>query len=159
MVSVARKHFPHLQIYARAEGWFESFELIQAGVNHVYRQNADTALRAGIDALRDLGFRAHQVHRLGQRFLRHDDEAMVELAKSWGDETAYFSAARERIANLEQIMLAEHYDKKIIELSVDMKCKVSLAIAIVTKPCLLILDEPTSGLDVKSMIMFKVTCF
>ena len=36
------------------------------------------------------------------------------------------------------------------ELSGGMKRKLSLAMAIVTKPTLLILDEPTSGLDVES---------
>jgi len=104
---MARKHFPHLKIFARAAGWFESFDLVKAGVDHVYRQNADTALRTGVDALRRLGFQGHQVHRAAQRFLRHDDEMMHDLAESWGDEHAYFSAARERIANLEKIMLAE----------------------------------------------------
>lgn len=47
-------------------------------------------------------------------------------------------------------MLTEHKDKITKELSGGMKRKLSLAMAIVTKPKVLILDEPTSGLDVES---------
>jgi len=47
-------------------------------------------------------------------------------------------------------MLKEHKDKRVKELSGGMKRKLSLAMAIVTKPKVLILDEPTSGLDVES---------
>ncbi len=107
VLDVVRRHFPHLEVFAGAAGWFESFDLVRAGVRHVYRRNADTALRLGTDALRVLGFRAYQVHRAAQRFCRRDDEAMHELAAAWGDESAYFPAARDRIANVERIMLAE----------------------------------------------------
>ena len=51
---------------------------------------------------------------------------------------------------LSQVLLTEHKDKKVKELSGGMKRKLSLAMAIVTKPKVLILDEPTSGLDVQS---------
>jgi ABC-type multidrug transport system ATPase subunit len=47
-------------------------------------------------------------------------------------------------------MLTEHKDKITKELSGGMKRKLSLAMAIVTDPKVLILDEPTSGLDVES---------
>ncbi|MBU0692214.1 monovalent cation:proton antiporter-2 (CPA2) family protein [bacterium] len=107
LIEVAQRHFPHLIIFARAAGWFESFNLLKVGVDYVYRQNADTALRTSIDALRLLGFRAHQIHRAAQQFQIHDDESMRALSEAWGDEKAYFSAARERIENLEKIMRAE----------------------------------------------------
>lgn len=51
---------------------------------------------------------------------------------------------------LQVVMLTEHRNKEIRHLSGGMKRKVSLALAIVTKPKLIILDEPTSGLDVES---------
>lgn len=47
-------------------------------------------------------------------------------------------------------MLTEFVDRKVIELSGGMKRKLSLAMAIVTRPKVIILDEPTSGLDVES---------
>jgi len=51
---------------------------------------------------------------------------------------------------LQVVMLTEHKFKEVRELSGGMKRKVSLALAIVTRPKLIILDEPTSGLDVES---------
>jgi len=113
LVEMAKKHFPHLKIFARADGWFESFELVQRGVDHIYRESSDTALRTGSDVLRRLGLRGHQTHRAAQRFLRADEKSMRELAKSWGDDKAYFSAARERIDELEKLMLAELEEEKV----------------------------------------------
>jgi ATP-binding cassette subfamily A (ABC1) protein 3 len=48
------------------------------------------------------------------------------------------------------VMLTEHQQKRVMELSGGMKRKLSLAMAIVTRPKVIILDEPTSGLDVES---------
>jgi ABC-type multidrug transport system ATPase subunit len=47
-------------------------------------------------------------------------------------------------------MLSEHRNKLVSELSGGMKRKLSLAMAIVSKPKVIVLDEPTSGLDVES---------
>lgn len=51
---------------------------------------------------------------------------------------------------LEVVMLTEHAQKRVVHLSGGMKRKLSLAMAIVTKPKVIILDEPTSGLDIES---------
>ena len=47
-------------------------------------------------------------------------------------------------------MLTEFKNHKVCDLSGGMKRKLSLAMALVSKPKVVILDEPTSGLDVES---------
>jgi monovalent cation:proton antiporter-2 (CPA2) family protein len=109
LAKTARKHFPNLTILARAFDWRDAHDLREAGVEHVYRQTLDTALRMGADTLSLLGFRAYQAHRATQTFLRHDEESLVHLAEWRGreDRSGYLSAARQRIEELEQLLLAD----------------------------------------------------
>ena len=51
---------------------------------------------------------------------------------------------------LETVMLSNFKSTKAKLLSGGMKRKLSLAMALVCKPAVIILDEPTSGLDVES---------
>lgn len=110
MVESAQNHFPNLTILARAAGRQEAYELIDKGVTHVYRETLDTSLRMGIDALILLGFRSFQVHRTARTFRRHDEDSIQVLAKMRHDKKSYLSLARQRIRNLEEILLAELED-------------------------------------------------
>ena len=107
IVETVQKHFPNLTILARAAGRPEAYELLDMGVEHVYRETLDTSLRTGIDALRLLGRRGHQAHRAARTFRRHDEDSVRELGAMRDDRKAYFSAARERIQALEELLLSE----------------------------------------------------
>jgi monovalent cation:proton antiporter-2 (CPA2) family protein len=107
ILETVRAHFPHLQVLTRVVGRPEAYELLDEGVEHLYRDHVDTALRLGVDALRLLGKPAHQTHRAATTFLRHDEESVRELGEMRHDRAAYFSAARERISALEELMLSE----------------------------------------------------
>jgi len=107
IVETAQKHFPNLTILARAAGRPEAYELLDLGVEHVYRETLDTSLRTGIDALRLLGRRGYQAHRAAHTFRRYDEESVRELGTMRHDRKAYFSAARERIQSLEELLLSE----------------------------------------------------
>jgi voltage-gated potassium channel Kch len=111
LVHTARKHFPNLQIMARAFDWGDAHMLIDAGVTHVYRQSLDTALRMGTDALHELGFRAHQSHRAAQLFRAHDERALRDLSALRVDRGGYLSAARQRIEELERMLEADRADR------------------------------------------------
>jgi monovalent cation:proton antiporter-2 (CPA2) family protein len=112
LVETAQKHFPHLTVVARAFDWDDAHDLIEAGVDHVYRQALDTSLRMGTDVLRLLGFRAYQAHRSAQTFLRHDEASLRELtAERRKDRKVYLYAARQRIEDLERLLLSDLQDE------------------------------------------------
>ncbi len=102
VVRTVKEHFPHLQILARANGRPQAYELLQNGVEHVYRQTLDTSLRAGVDALCHLGFRRHQAVRAARRFRRRDEAAVRDLAPVWSQREIYITRARDWIRGIEQ---------------------------------------------------------
>ncbi|HEU4407036.1 MAG TPA: monovalent cation:proton antiporter-2 (CPA2) family protein [Polyangiaceae bacterium] len=106
LVKTARKHFPRLAIFARASGRVDAYDLIDAGVTHVYRETFDTALRAAADALRALGARAHRAHRLAQNFRRYDEQNLRAMAeeRSRRDRQGFLDFVRAQTDELERLL-------------------------------------------------------
>ncbi|MCK6504934.1 monovalent cation:proton antiporter-2 (CPA2) family protein [Myxococcota bacterium] len=115
IVHLARKHFPQLAILGRARGRTEAQDLVEVGVEGVYRETFDTSLRVGADALRLLGWNAHRATRATQLFRRHDEAAMVDLAGMRGDQDRMVASARERIANLERVLQADLAEREELQ--------------------------------------------
>jgi monovalent cation:proton antiporter-2 (CPA2) family protein len=107
LVRTVRRSFPHLQILARANGRTDAYELLEAGVEHVYRETLDSSLRVGIDALRLLGFRSHQAHRSARTFRKTDEHDLRALASLRHDHKVYLNSARQRIEDLERALRSE----------------------------------------------------
>jgi monovalent cation:proton antiporter-2 (CPA2) family protein len=112
LVHTVRKHFPNLKILARAIDRPDAYALLDAAVEHVYRETFDTSLRVGVDALRLLGRRAYQADRVARRFRRADEGALEELRAVRGDRDAYLGVARRRIADLERTLLSDLAEEK-----------------------------------------------
>jgi len=104
IVRLVREHFPRLVILARAHSRQEAFDLFDAGVEHVYRESVDTSLRLGVDVLRLLGEHPYEAHRAAQLFRRHDERALRELAPLRQDQSTFFSASKQSIRDLEQLL-------------------------------------------------------
>lgn len=107
LVETVRKHFPHLKILARASDRPDVYDLLDAGVEHIYRETLDSSLRMGVDALRLLGFRAFQAQRSARKFRCHDEDALRELATMRHDRKQYLNRARQRIRLLEEAIQGE----------------------------------------------------
>ncbi|SHL87106.1 Kef-type potassium/proton antiporter, CPA2 family [Chitinophaga jiangningensis] len=107
VVKMVKRYFPHLQMLVRAKDSQDSFELMDLGVLHIYRETVDTSLRLGVDALNMLGMRSYHNHRAARTFLRQDELSLKSLSASRDNKKEFVSAMKDRIAEMEQLISAD----------------------------------------------------
>jgi CPA2 family monovalent cation:H+ antiporter-2/glutathione-regulated potassium-efflux system protein KefB len=104
IVKVVRKHFPNLQMLVNADSIPDTFDLMELGVLHIYRESLDTSLRMGADALHMLGFRAYNAQRAASMFRQHDEKALKDLSALRDDSKGYLNTFRERIEEMSKLI-------------------------------------------------------
>lgn len=112
IINVAKTHFPHLKIFARAIDRRHAYELRRAGIDGFRRETFDSALTLGVQALKSLGVKPNQADRAGNIFREHDEATLEVLADLWGDDNSYGVAVRQRMEDLKQVL---QEDKKAME--------------------------------------------
>lgn len=90
LVKSIKKHFPQAHIVARAHDQKDAYELMDAGVLHVYRETLDTSIRAGRKALTLLGVNDSAAQRAADLFYGFDEKALKSLAAARFNEKAYY---------------------------------------------------------------------
>jgi len=110
LVITAKKHFPQLKVMACAGSTLAAHDLIEVGVDAVYRDFLDSSLRAGVEVLADLGHRRYTATRAAQHFMKYDEAAMRQLAPHRHDQGVYISNARELIRTQEQLLAKDRAD-------------------------------------------------
>ena len=75
----------------------------------------ESSLHLGTEALCMLGVRAYHAHRSARTFRRHDEQLVRDLAAMRHDQKAYIDTARQRIGDLETLLLSEleGYDESV----------------------------------------------
>lgn len=104
LIDRVRKEFPKLEVMVRAKSRLDAYELLDAGMENIYRESLDTSIRLGVDVLIKLGFRRYSATRAGQNFFRYDEAALFTLASHRHDQEAYLFHTRKQIALQEQLL-------------------------------------------------------
>jgi glutathione-regulated potassium-efflux system ancillary protein KefC len=112
LVEIARQHFPHLAIVARARNVSHWVELRTRGVDAVQRETFESALRSGRQALEKLGVQPYEARERADRFRRQSVETLEDLLPHFGDETRRLSSAR---AGREQLETQFAEDKAALD--------------------------------------------
>lgn len=107
IVETAKKHFPNLQIMARSQNWTGSYELLNQGVEGIYREYLDSSLRMAADALNLIGYRNYQVQRAVKKFRKHDEKFLRQNAEIHHEKKILIKNSKQYIQDLEKLMLED----------------------------------------------------
>jgi len=107
IVATAKKHFPHLRIFSRAFDRVHAYELINAGVNDVYREVFSSSLDMGEDVLVALGQHPSEAHRAAKTFKKFDEKIVREQALHTGDTDKMVDIVRTSRAELSRILAGD----------------------------------------------------
>lgn len=115
IVTVAKKHFPKLTVYARALDYQHGADLFEHRVDKWRHQNVGSALELGVDVLSDLGWSPFKAWRASRRFSRHEEETFKKLLKFREDDKAFFDEARQSREEITRIFLADNDFKETLD--------------------------------------------
>lgn len=102
VVRKVRHKYPEVEVMVRAKNRYDAFELINEGVDQIYRESLDTSVKMAGDALHKLGFRKYTIHRQAQKFIKSDEEGIRRLAGQTKNTEEYISRTREEIEQQEK---------------------------------------------------------
>jgi CPA2 family monovalent cation:H+ antiporter-2 len=104
IVKIAKQHFPNLEILVRSKNRMDAYELLDEGIDNIYREHLDTSIRLGVDVMKKLGYRTYSAFRAGQNFIKYDEAALRTLSQNRKDMKVYISNVREQIALQEELL-------------------------------------------------------
>jgi monovalent cation:H+ antiporter-2, CPA2 family len=110
LIRTVRKHFPDIQIMARAKSRMDAYDLIDMGIKNIYRESLHTSVKLAVDVLVKLGKRSYTATRQGQKFLEYDNETLIQMAEHRHDMKKYIIKARETF-ELQEELLSEDLRK------------------------------------------------
>jgi glutathione-regulated potassium-efflux system ancillary protein KefC len=107
IVDLAREHFPHLELVARARDVTHWNALRDRQVMRVERELFEASLRSGRTVLELLGLQPHEARRQAMRFRRHNLALFEKMYPHFRDQAKLIAVVKEGRQQLEQQMARE----------------------------------------------------
>ncbi len=104
IVKMAKQHFPHLKIYARARNRRHAYELHKAGVDYFKRELFDSSLTMTKEVLKFIGYNPDDIEKKANAFQKHDEAALLKSFEFFEEETALINFSKQTSGELEQIL-------------------------------------------------------
>ncbi|WP_454783965.1 monovalent cation:proton antiporter-2 (CPA2) family protein [Legionella sp. WA2024007413] len=104
IVKLAKQHFPHLKIYARARNRRHAFELHRVGVDYFIRELFDSSLSMTKEIMKFLGYNQEDIQKKATAFKEHDETTLVQSFDFFEKESDLISFSRQAKGELERIL-------------------------------------------------------
>ncbi|MFO1407158.1 MAG: monovalent cation:proton antiporter-2 (CPA2) family protein [Steroidobacteraceae bacterium] len=105
--AIVREQFPHLKVLARARSRQHAFQLMELGIEHVFRETLGTSLEVAERALEALGDTATRARATVRRFRDHDEATLIEQFGMRDDADRLIASAAASARQLEQLFEAD----------------------------------------------------
>lgn len=104
IVKLAKHHFPHLKVFARARNRRHAYELHKLGVDYFKRELFDSSLTMTKEVFRFLGYEDDEIMRKAQAFQEHDEETLLKSFEFFEEEVELINFSRQATGELERIL-------------------------------------------------------
>jgi CPA2 family monovalent cation:H+ antiporter-2 len=114
LTKMVKEKYPNVKLLVRAKNRYDAYDLLNMGIEDVYRESLETSVKMASDALNHLGFRKYTIYRQAQKFIQYDEEGLRRLADKPKTREEYIFKAKEEIKQQEK-QLEEDLKRGIIE--------------------------------------------
>lgn len=104
IVRLAKHHFPHLTIFARARNRRHAYELHKAGVDYFKRELFSSSLDVTKEVLKFLGYKNKEIQAKASAFEKHDEATLRKSFEFFEEEKNLINFARQSKGELERIL-------------------------------------------------------
>ncbi|MCW8418985.1 monovalent cation:proton antiporter-2 (CPA2) family protein [Fluoribacter dumoffii] len=104
IVKLAKQHFPHLKIFARARNRRHAYELYRLGVDYFIRELFDSSLSMTKEVMKFLGYNHEDIQKKTSAFRKHDETTLVQSFDFFEKESDLINFSRQAKGELERIL-------------------------------------------------------
>ncbi|STY29595.1 potassium:proton antiporter [Legionella wadsworthii] len=104
IVKLAKQHFPHLKIFARARNRRHAYELYRLGVDYFIRELFDSSLSMTKEIMKFLGYKDEDILKKSEAFRKHDETTLVQSFDFFEKESDLINFSRQAKGELERLL-------------------------------------------------------
>ncbi len=115
VAKLVKEKYPHVELMIRAKNRYDAYELLNLGMENIYRESLDTSLSLAKDVLSKMGFRKYTLTRQVQNFIKYDEDSLRRLAAEPKGGDNYIFKARKELEEQQKLM-EKDFERGIVEL-------------------------------------------